>query len=790
MSNVDDTSIIIENDMEHYRIVSLDRPCEFCKVLNLDDAGHGGTIKYNQDGRPFVDFGQVQETPAQRYGENIFKALYGTFEYYKPRTWFRLDLKLGYERVDTLPGLPGFASTESQGCAFCSMLRGDILSNWDKLKGEIGQVVEDEKKAYQAKLIITGMSYRLCENHHFENRYGFGAKDWAYLDSLHVFFTIDGGSVRNDYFLHYNISADENDQCASWFRIPRRPLPSEYLSPLSIERLNGFINKSLSETPVSIKQNHYPTRLLDVGSSTCSEQLRLVISAEHFILQDETNPAMRRYAALSYCWGSEDEAKSQLKTTRNTIQAHLSHINFGDLPQTVADAVQVCRSLGIRYLWVDALCIVQDDSDDWAKESFEMSNIFSHSFLTLCILQGSSCLSGFLKRPRAQQALQINFLSTLDNSVSGKLYLSMLESPEENIKNIKSMIQPVNFGCDEPAGADLRNAAWETRGWTFQEAWLSPRKLFFGQLMFHFSCGNLHESADGTKFQGDEPLFRDEMNFSTIMEKWYRMVTVYGNRKLTYENDRFPALSAFARIISEKFPDQQYLAGLWKSDLHRGLLWTPHSWTNIQDYLKPPGGVYVAPSWSWAHCPCSLVWFQGVNTNLFPHSPEFELKDVNIVVEDLNPYGRVSSGTLDLLAKVFPFSLSEGRIHMIETPRSERRFLGVVFHNTLLSEKNEYIASLHLDWITLGQKQHPEDSLGDRFWMILISRSSLNNIYNHWYPSKDKRISDPEIVCGLLLVQNNEKEEYQKVGLWYSETRGLGGRKFWDNIPKRLIRLV
>ncbi|KAI0895550.1 HET-domain-containing protein [Annulohypoxylon nitens] len=771
------------NDTEHYRIVPLDRPCKFCRVLNLDDAGHGGTIKYKQDGRPFVDFGQIQGTPSQRYGKNLFSA---TYEHGKITTWPRLNLKLGYERIDTLPSLPRFTSTGSQGCAFCNILRGDILSNWDKLKGEIDQASEDEGKAYEAKLIIAEMSYRLCESRHFENRHG--TDDWVYLDSLHIFFTIDGGSVRNEYFLHYNVSTDENDQCASWFQVPRRPLPSEYLSPPSIERLNKFIDKSLSEIP--IEQNYYPTRLLDVGSSTCSEPLRLIISAEHPILQDEVNPAMRRYAALSYCWGSKDEARMQLKTTRNTILAHLSHINFGDLPRTVADAVQVCRSLGIRYLWVDALCIVQDDSDDWAKEAYEMSNIYSHSFLTLCILQGSSCLTGFLERPHAQQTLQVNFHSTLDNSVSGKLYLSMLGSPEQNIKNVNTSMESIGYGCDKPAEADLKNAAWETRGWTFQEAWLSPRKLYFGRLMFHFSCGNLHESADGTIFRGDEPPLQDETNFATIMERWYRLVTDYGGRELTYEEDRFPALSAFARIISEKFPGQQYLAGLWKSDLHRGLLWTPYSWTDIQGYLKPLEDVYVAPSWSWAHRPRSLAWFQGVDSNLFAHSPEFELKDVNVVAEDLNPFGRVSSGSLDLLAKVFPFSLSEGKIHMVETPWPERRYLGLIFHYTLLSEKDEYIASLHLDWITLGEKKDPEDSLGDRFWMILISRSSLDNIYGHWYPSTDKYVTDPEIVCGLLVVQNQEKEEYLKVGLWYSETRGLGGRKFWDNIPKRLIRLV
>lgn len=558
--------------------------------------------------------------------------------------------------------------------------------------------------------------------------------------------------------------------------------------------MKALIAKSLPETPLPINHSpYYPTRLLDVGSSTLTT-LRLVETAKYSALVDNSaNTKETRYAALSYCWGSKDEAERQLRTTHDTIQDHLTQIEFRHLPQTVADTVQVCRSIGIRYLWVDALCIIQDDEDDWAKESFEMANVYANSFVTLCILQGSSCASGFLEKPYAPDMLSIDFRSSLDNSVSGRLYLWMLQSQEKNLMSPRSTFEKRNVrtGPDEPAELDLREAAWSTRGWTFQEAWLSPRKVLFGSHMFHISCGNLHESADGSKFDDSDFFPQGDVELGDMLNGWYNHVTSYGQRTLSYERDRFPALSAMPRIICEKFPDQQYLAGLWKSDLHRGLLWTPYSWSDLPTYLRQPEEAYISPSWSWAHCPRGLNWLRGVTTGHYAFSPEFELREADIVTEPLNPYGRVLSATLHLDAKTFQLPFHSGQAKVIETPGSERRWLGITFHYTLRSERDEYIASLHLDWITLGEKKHPEDPLEvERLWMVLISRSSIDNIFNHWSPSEDKHVTNPEIMVGLLLLPTGRENEFVKVGLWYSETRGLGGSKFWDDIQKQPIKLV
>ncbi|KAI2775240.1 hypothetical protein F4815DRAFT_487455 [Daldinia loculata] len=236
----------------------------------------------------------------------------------------------------------------------------------------------------------------------------------------------------------------------------------------------------------------------------------------------------------------------------------------------------------------------------------------------------------------------------------------------------------------------------------------------------------------------------------------------------TSKTGRFPALSALARSISDKFSDQQYLAGLWKSDLHRGLLWTPYAWTDFKTYLKRLEGGYIAPTWSWAHRPNSLVWASGFKPDN-PFSPEFELGDAIVVTENLNPYGRVSRVTLKLYTKAFQFPLGKGEGKIIKAPNSELRWLQMNFQYSM--------------------EGVPEDPM-DQLWMVFTSSSSIDKLFYHWSPAEDKYVTDPEMMIGLLVLPNGREGEFIKVGLWYSETRGLGGGKFWNDIRKRLIKLA
>jgi hypothetical protein len=108
-------------------------------------------------------------------------------------------------------------------------------------------------------------------------------------------------------------------------------------------------------------QSHYiPTRLLDLQESSESTIRLMIVTPESVI---NTYP---RYVALSYCWG-DTSVHIPLETKKENILDHMRGIDKGVIPQTILDAITVTKALGLRFLWVDAICIIQDNADDWQK---------------------------------------------------------------------------------------------------------------------------------------------------------------------------------------------------------------------------------------------------------------------------------------------------------------------------------------------------------------------------------------------------------------------------------------
>jgi hypothetical protein len=171
-------------------IMFLDKPCEYCKRLHLDDAKHSIEVRHEHNGEEYLYFGGFDSHKEKMDGEQ--------------------NLDLGYQRVDVLPKLPGFAATASQGCAFCGLLRKDIISFLPKL----GDVLEgiDGSNGPHAKLCITEVSYKLeddgviLEHEYFPGWRHLGRRK---LDALYVYFTVElGGKVADNLWLHYNIYAE------------------------------------------------------------------------------------------------------------------------------------------------------------------------------------------------------------------------------------------------------------------------------------------------------------------------------------------------------------------------------------------------------------------------------------------------------------------------------------------------------------------------------------------------------------------------------------------------------
>ncbi|KAI9896885.1 hypothetical protein N3K66_007907 [Trichothecium roseum] len=651
------------NSDEH---LELDRPCQHCKVLFINDAEQGGAIKLTKQGVRYVDFGRNRSSPRSNHAGVSVDS---------PKT----ELKLDYEREDSLPHMPDFLQTATDGCSFCSLLRDDIGRAWLSRKADLERQQNGFIEIVSADLMVAGISYRFDED--VSSRWGLEelTETNIGLTSMHVYFAIRWENGEVEYSLTYDVYADAAD----------------------------------------------------------------------FWGNEEPQGGHRM--ALSYCWGSEKQAEQQLKTTSSSLRRHLNRIIISKLPKTVADAVQLCKALGIRYLWVDALCIIQDDKDDWAQEASEMANVYSNSHVTLCILRGSSCLEGFLESKYAPRTLGVKFSSALDPAVTGKLYLRMLRPPEETIDVVSLALKGTpSQRAQVPGHLDFENSVWQTRAWTFQEARLSPRKLYVGENMFHMSCGSVRESADGSGFfdglgsmdAHDDASFDQQhqhQHQQHHMQQWYGLVSDYAKRNLTYEKDRFPAFAAIARTFSDQFPGEEYVAGLWKSDLHRGLLWTPGSSTTFEDHFRLPDHGYVAPSWSWARRRHSVAWVQGKDDDKSVFVPECRWLDIGIAHASMNTFGSITSAHIQMSARAMQlFPPAAGR-KLSRAPDEEVVYLGFGFYFTIKSGAGEYMADLHLDWLLLGceRGKYPDGPI-DELWMVLVASSTLEVRDSGWAP----RVSD------------------------------------------------
>jgi hypothetical protein len=128
-----------------------------------------------------------------------------------------------------------------------------------------------------------------------------------------------------------------------------------------------------------------PSRLIDIGQSSTNDQLRLYMN---------DMPPGIQYATLSHCWGTIDI----VKLTRQNIQEFQDKIDFEKLTKTFQQTIQVIRYLGLRYLWIDCLCIIQDDKDDWAKESGLMASVYGGSALNIAATGARNGSEGLLSR--------------------------------------------------------------------------------------------------------------------------------------------------------------------------------------------------------------------------------------------------------------------------------------------------------------------------------------------------------------------------------------------------------
>jgi len=162
-----------------------------------------------------------------------------------------------------------------------------------------------------------------------------------------------------------------------------------------------------------------------------------------------------KYVALSHCWGSGRVGRV-VRTTKKTFPDFTKAVDVARLNRTYQDAIMVTRRLGFRYLWIDSLCIIQDDKDDWEREAAQMAQVYSQAHLTIAASAASDGSQGLLR------------------SEPGLPRLKLSVDSENNALNRGCSIGPNILRFRRLVVAPLN-----TRAWTLQERVLSPRIIHF-----------------------------------------------------------------------------------------------------------------------------------------------------------------------------------------------------------------------------------------------------------------------------------------------------------------------
>jgi hypothetical protein len=312
-----------------------------------------------------------------------------------------------------------------------------------------------------------------------------------------------------------------------------------------------------------------PSRVVDVGGSD-AQDVRLV----------ETDHKGGYWACLSHCWGGE----RPLISTRETLSEHKEGISWASLPATFKDAVIVARALGIQYLWIDSLCILQDDPDDWQVESARMAEIYHKSVLTIAGSISAGPHEGIFRRADAA-----HMDHPMENSPNS-----------ENLGRIRTRTQ-------------LKHSAHELpllkRGWVHQERLLSPRVLHFTQNEMVWECmqrltcecqslglaelSALSWLASKDRFHPYSMQLAD-WKFRRGPAIWHAVITDYSRMALTEQKDIFPAISGLAKVV-RKATGWEYAAGLWRQNLIVDLVWETD-----EPHLVCRCVPWRAPTFSWA----------------------------------------------------------------------------------------------------------------------------------------------------------------------------------------------
>ncbi|RYC65873.1 hypothetical protein CHU98_g271 [Xylaria longipes] len=386
------------------------------------------------------------------------------------------------------------------------------------------------------------------------------------------FLRTSASDVSNDW-RHFNLwreghSGQRGEDCRAFQALKHDP-GKRTDSARSVEHLKDWIRICAeNHTCCSSDDPVLPTRIVGIAE----DRIRVV----------DAQGRRGRYTTLSHRWGRNET----FRLTRSNMNHMADGIPWNLIPKTYQEAIELTRLLGIEFIWIDSLCIVQDDAEDWRKEAGKMQSVYGSSYLNIAATQAVDSDGGL-------------FMST--NLGAEYPAYKVPEEPEIQIRPQPHMTHR-QFGSNY---YDTSDSALLPRGWVLQERILPPRVVYYDANELKWECEAAVDCQCGGmvvianfKLEYYKSLKRDGIPFPY---QWMRITEKYSCMELTYDSDRLVALSGLAEQGVQSGRGGKYLAGLWERNLAHQLCW------EIFNTHRRPDK-YLAPSWSWLSV-FGAVWY-------------------------------------------------------------------------------------------------------------------------------------------------------------------------------------
>ncbi|KAF3069549.1 hypothetical protein CFAM422_007493 [Trichoderma lentiforme] len=307
-----------------------------------------------------------------------------------------------------------------------------------------------------------------------------------------------------------------------------------------------------------------------------------------------------RYCALSYCWGKATANSSFYKTTKANLLSHENAMPLHELPATLRDTIVVARNLGFQYIWINAICIVQDNRVEWAHEVANMQHVYAGAFLTISTMASSSSKDGLFRLRETHNSTTVCLNYRIPKAFreyawqAGSTPHQVPGSPMYLVAcpNILPTMEPSMY---RP---------------TLQEQIISTRILYYGRGILWWEYFDLYASegyprplhlSNYAPWERSETknavrgVLTDRWGDTDVFKHWQQLVYDYTGRTITERRDRLTAIVGLGHTI-EPFMKSKFIAGVWPGDrLLESLCWeasvTAFVLYNLAGHLKAYGAM-------------------------------------------------------------------------------------------------------------------------------------------------------------------------------------------------------